>query len=143
MTYQDIKEFLQLGFIRRNNREVKIDKVVNGGVSYVNCYENDILQIVIEIYENLNTIEAKKFKQRKYVWFIEYYLENGIENLSYNNIKSMLKPAGGRGCFLQVLFPKNCTPSSLKLHEEIPHYCIPSGSRFRHRRGAVAGILCF
>jgi hypothetical protein len=75
-------------------------------------------QLIRKIKRQQNKDAADELIQRYYREIYAFvYKQTGEKELAMD-------------CFLQVLFPKNCTPSSLKLHEEIPHYCIPLRQTF-------------
>ena len=53
------------------------------------CWE-DVKKIHIDIPEDITNIGKSKLKRRKYSVIFNYYLDNGIQELSYKDIRSMI-----------------------------------------------------
>lgn len=68
----------------------KIVAEVDDGKSHVEFYEGEELQLIIDIPEDVINLEKSKFKKRKYSAIFYYYLDNGIQDLSYSDIEVMI-----------------------------------------------------
>jgi hypothetical protein len=61
--------------------ERKIDIKFNGnGTSKIECWENEELQVEIEIHEDIITLQKEKFNRRKYTEFLAEYLIRGLSD---------------------------------------------------------------
>lgn len=78
-----------------------LEKVVDGikrkiiveaddGKSRAEFYEDEELQMIIDIPEDVTNMPKSRIKSRKYSVIFNYYLDNGIQNLSYSDIEVMI-----------------------------------------------------
>lgn len=81
--------------------EKSIERVVDGikreiiveaddGKSRAKFYEDGELQMIIDIPEDVTKMPKSRVRSRKYSVIFNYYLDNGIQDLTYKNIKSMI-----------------------------------------------------
>lgn len=78
-----------------------LEKVVDGikrkiiveaddGKSRAEFYEDEELQMIIDIPEDVTNMPKSRIKSRKYSVIFNYYLDNGIQDLSYSDIEVMI-----------------------------------------------------
>jgi hypothetical protein len=79
---------------------------IENDISEIKCLEHNILQMEITIPEDVATLEKKKFDKRKYAPIFDYYLENGIGNLTADDLENMLNHNCRRGisCKFRLIF---------------------------------------
>lgn len=86
------------------NRCLEVE--VDNDISKVNCIEEGKVQLIITIPEDVINLDVVKFRKRKYAPIFDFFLENGIKNLKYSEIDSMINNNQHRGvkCEYEMVF---------------------------------------
>lgn len=99
---------MQKEVITKNNNGINrcLEVEVDNDISIVNCIEEGRVQLIITIPEDVINLDAVKFKKRKYAPVFDFFLENGIKNLKYSEIDSMINNNQHRGvkCEYEMVF---------------------------------------
>lgn len=86
-----------------DNIERKIVTKAYTSKSRIEFFEDKELQLIIIIPENITNLEETSFRRKKYASIFKYYIDKGIQDLTYEEIEAMVNTQC-RKCKIEFVF---------------------------------------